>query len=200
MSRKTEHSGKKGITNSFGAFGYLVCFLQWFWAILLYFSVIESTTLLMSPRTNTHVEQSSGPAIVLPDLAQMIILGIVVVVTLAVTIYALVAVPKSIVKTSNKIVHSTAKRMAPIVIKAQHQPDTKRFRLIITAKLTLAIKGLLIIIPIVLAAASGLLEKQFIDHSIAVIVGLGLATFSAMFFAIQYLLAKLLHIKISDLW
>ena len=135
-----------------------------------------------------------------PDPVGTIILVVVVVVMVAITIYALISIPRSIVRTSNKLVHRTAETIAPLVIKAQHKQDTKRIRITITSRLALGIKAFLIVIPIALTAASRLLEKQPIDYQIAMIVGCGLACFSIMFFAAQYLLAKILHVKISDLW
>lgn len=90
--------------------------------------------------------------------------------------------------------------MAPIVIKVQHKKDTKKLHARLTSKLILAIKLLLVVIPIALTAASGLLEKQSIDYPIAIVVGCGLAGFSVAFFAFQYVLAGLLRVKMPGLW
>ena len=195
-----ERNVKKGITSTFGSLGYLFCFLQWFWAVILYLSVIQSMTSFISPISDQQVQQSSGLTFALPDPLAMIILGVIVIIMVAITIYALISVPKSIVKTGNKIVHRTATTITPLVIEAQHKKDTKKLRIRITARVALAIKILLILLPLILAAASGLLEKQSIDYPIVLLVGGGLACFSVVFFAMQYLLAKLLHVKISDLW
>jgi hypothetical protein len=130
----------------------------------------------------------------------MVLLAVVVIVMVAITIYALISVPKSIIKTSNKMVHKTADTVTPLVIKAQHKQDTKTLRMKISSRLTFAIKVLLVLIPIALTAASGLLVDQPIDHSIAMIAGYGLASFSVVFFAVQYGLAKLLRVKLLELW
>jgi hypothetical protein len=200
MEQKTEHIIRKNFSNFFGSFGYLFCFLQWLWVVMLYFSVVQSATLLISPNADKQVEQSPSFTFALPDSSEIIILVIVMTVMIAVTIYVLIKIPMSIVKTSNKIVHKTAETMTPIVIKAQHKKDTKRFHAKITSTLMLAIKLLLVVAPVMLTVASGLLEKQSIDYSIAMLIGGGLACFSAVFFAIQYSLANLLHVKASDLW
>lgn len=130
----------------------------------------------------------------------MIIAAIVVAIMVAITIYAFVKIPIGIVKTGNKIVHRTAETMTPVVIKAQHKKDTKKFHARITTKLTLAIKSLLIVIPVALTAASGLLEKQSMDYSIVMTVGWVLACLGVAFFVIQYALADLFRVKTSDLW
>lgn len=200
MKQRAGFSIKKNIANFFGSFGYLFCFLQWFWAVILYFSVIQSVILFVSPKANEQIEQPHNLTFALPDSTAMIITAIVVVVMVAITIYIFAKIPVSIVKTSNKIVHKTAETMTPVVIKAQHKKDTKKFHAKITAKLILMIKLLLIIIPIALTAASGLLEKQSMDYSIVMIIGGTLACLSAVFFALQYALAGLFHIKMSDLW
>lgn len=200
MKQKAGHSIKKRVTNAFGFFGYLLCFLQWFWAVILYLSVIQSAVLFVSPRANEPIEQPHHVAVTPPSSSEMIIAVIVVVVMVAITIYALFKIPIGIVKTGNKVVHKTAETMAPMVIRAQHKKDTKRVHAKITSKLILAIKLLLIVIPVVLTAASGLLEKQPLDYSIVMTIGWTLACLSVVFFAIQYVLARLLHVKTSDLW
>jgi hypothetical protein len=199
MSQKVGHNVKKGTANTFGSFGYLFCFMQWFWAVMLYLTVIQSITLLISPSNTNHVEQSSSFTLTQSGPLRIVILAVVVSVMVVITIYALISLPKSIVKTGNKIVHKTAETITPLVIETQHKQDTKRRRVIITSKLMLIIKLLLILVPLLLAVASRLLEKQSIDYSIVLIIGCGLACCSAASFAIQYFLAKLLHVKISDL-
>ncbi|HSW77703.1 MAG TPA: hypothetical protein VLG36_02810 [Candidatus Chromulinivoraceae bacterium] len=200
MEQKSKRNPKRGIANFFGALGYFFGFLQWFWAVLLYFSVIQSVTLFVSPNADKPVVSSPVPAFTLPNSVEMIILGVTVVVMVAVTIYALIKIPVSIVKTGNKVVHKTAQTMTPIVMKTQHKKDTKKFRDKLTTRLIFAIKLLLIIIPVILTSASGWLEKQSVDYSIALVVGCGLAALSIVFFTLQYAVAGVLRVKIRDLW
>lgn len=200
MKQKIEPSIKKNIANFFGAFGYLICSLQWFWVVMLYFSVVQSVVLLVASHPDKHVEQSSGFTVAPPNSSEMIILAIVTAIMIILTIYILIKIPMSIVKTGNKIVHQTAEAIVPVVMKVQHKKDTKKFRILLTSKLMLAIKSLLIILPVTLTAMSGLLEKQSIDYSIAMIISCSLACLGVGFFAIQYTLAGVLRIKIADLW
>jgi hypothetical protein len=200
MKQRAEQNVKKNIANSFGSFGYLLCFLQWLWVSVLYFSVIQSISSLLTPHSGQQVEQSPGLTFSLPNSSEMIILGVVTTIMVAIAVYALIKIPMDIVKNGNKFVHKTAETMTPVVIKAQHKKDTKKFHAKMSSKLTLAIKLLLVIIPLVFTAASGWLEKQPIDYSIVMILGSGLACFSLVFFTIQYVLAGLFRVKMSDLW
>ena len=46
MKRKEKGNIKINSVNVLGTIGYLFCFLQWFWAIMLYFGVIQSIPLI----------------------------------------------------------------------------------------------------------------------------------------------------------
>jgi len=199
MKQKEKTNIKKSTVNFVGSIGYLFCFLQLFWVVMLYFSVIQSIPLA-PPETDKQIEQFPGFTLTLPDPIEATIVGIVVVVMIVLTLYILVKIPMSIAKTSNAVVHSAAEAMTPVVIKAQHKKDIKKFRVKITTRLILAIKVLLVIVPIVLTAASGLLEQQSIDYSIAMIIGGGLACLSAAIFIVQYMMASILRVKPLDLW
>jgi hypothetical protein len=201
MEQKTEHRAKrKAIANFFGGLGYFFCFLQWFWAVALYFSVIQSVILFVAPSAESPVERSPVLAFELPSAVSMIILAITVVVMVIITVYVLVKMPIGIAKTGNKAVHQAAKTVTPVIIKAQHKKDTRRFREKIEAEVMLLIKLSLVVIPVVLAAVSGLLGQQSVSYSIALIVGGGLACLSVAPFIVQYGLAGVFRIKLKDLW
>jgi hypothetical protein len=191
---------KHRVANAFGALGYFFCFLQWFWAVMLYLSVIQSATLFISSTADQPVEQTPPTALALPGWAEAIVVGIVIVIMLALTVYALIKIPASIAKTGSKVLRKTTTTVTPLVIKVQHQPNTKKTRAKITARLILAIKLLLVIIPLSATALSGLLEKQSIDYAIAIVLGCVLASGGVLFFSIQYALARLLRIKLSAIW
>lgn len=192
---------KRNITNLFGSFGYIFCFFQWLWAAMLYFAVIQSVALFTSSPTDRQVEQSSSSfTFVLPNPLEMIIIITVTIAMAVLTVYVLVRIPADVAKTSHKMVDKTTKTIVPIIIKSRHKKDTKKARARITSKLVLVIKLLLITLPIVLTALSGLLENPAIDYTIAMIVGGGLAGFGMASFVAQYLLANLFHVKTFDLW
>lgn len=201
MDQRTEpRSKRRTVANFFGGLGYLFCFLQWFWVVALYFSVVQSVILFVAPSADTPVERSPTLTLEIPSTVSMVIAAITVVVMVIVTVYVLAKMPIGIAKSSNKAVHRAAKTVAPVIIKAQHKKDTKKIRIKIEAEVMLLIKLLLVVIPIALTVGSGLLEQQSVSYSIALIIGGGLACLSVIQFAIQYGLAGALHVKLKDLW
>lgn len=201
MNAEAKPNFKKHIANFFGAIGYLVCSLQWLWMIMLYFSLIKALMLLISPSADSPVVKPS-PATV--DLSSntplMIVAAIIVIIMVVLTIYIIVKMPSIIAKTGKKIVHTTANSATPIVLHIQHKKDTTRNHKKLTLRLILAIKIILITVPIILAFTSQFIEKQMIDFSIAIYVSLFLACSSIISFAIQYFLARLLSVSRQDLW
>lgn len=201
MKQKTKSSLKKNAVNFFGAFGYLYCMLQWFWAVMLYFSVIQSTTNFISPDASTrHIEQASSVNLAVPDPLKWIVLGAVVILMVGITAYALVKMPMMIVKSSHKAVRTTAKTVAPAIIKLQHKPETEKAKRKVALWLMPVIKAALVITPLAFTICSGLLDKQYVDYTIATGVGYALAAMSLVSFALQYLLSKLLRVAASALW
>jgi len=199
MKQKPERSTKRKVVNVFGSLGYLFCFLQWFWAVMAYFSVIQSAAVFVSPDAGQPVEPSHF-TFTQPNPLEAIILAIVTVLMIGVTIYVLIKTPVKIAKTSSKIVHKTTESVVPLVIKSQHKKDTKRLRDRITSKLVIMFKILLILIPAAATVLSGLLDSRPLDYSIILVLAAGLTGFSVLFFGLQYLLAAALRIKLSDLW
>lgn len=191
---------KRTIANTFGAFGYLFCSLQWFWAAMLYLTVIQSAILWLSPPANEQAPQLPRLAFAIPNQVELVIMAIVVVVMVALTIYGLARLPFSLAKAGRKTVHKTTEKVVPIVIRAQHKKDTKKQRKLLTVRIRLIMKLVLILVPIVLTASSGLLHELPIDYLIAVTIGGGIAVMSVLFFVIQYLLAIWLRVTMSDLW
>ena len=136
----------------------------------------------------------------LPGPIEAVVLGIVTVLMILITIYVLVKLPVTIAKTSKKIIHKTSESVTPILISSQHIKDTKSNRTFITAKVILVFKVLFILTPVLLTTISRSVEKLPIDYSIAAVIGFGLACFSVAFFIIQYSLARLLRVKLSNIW
>ena len=200
MKQKTKDTAKKNTVNLFGALGYLFCVLQWFWVTILYFSVIQTAITFTIPDTNQHAAQISVPQFTLPDPVMGWVLGSITAIMIAVTIYALVSMPAKTVKASSTIVYKAAQTMAPVAIKAQHKKDTRSLRAKITPRLVFFLKLLLIIIPTVLTFASGILQEHPIEYSIVTIIGCGLALFSLVSFTAQYVVSRLLRVKVQELW
>lgn len=188
------------MTNTFGAFGYLFCFLQWLWVTMLYFTVIQSVLLLLFPPPSEQAQQPPSLVFTPPSQLELIIVIIVVVLMVLLTIYVLIKMPLTIAKAGRKTVHKTTEKVVPLAIKAQRKKDTKKLREWLSVKIVFVLKVLLVGIPAILAVGSWLLEEPPIDYVITVVIAGGLAGLSVIFFAAQYLLAALFRIKLSNLW
>jgi hypothetical protein len=190
---------KTNVTNFFGAFGYFCCSLQWFWVILLYSSFITGLALYMSQGADNNVVES--PAVINQgSTLSMIILAVTAIIIVALTIYILIKIPSTIVKTSKNIVHKTAEDATPLILRIQHKKDNKRNHLKLTPRLILGMKVILIIAPVILSLTSQFIDKQIIDFYIAMYVSLLLAILSVIFFVFQYILASIFVINRQDIW
>lgn len=201
MNKTNKVNLKTKISNLFGAFGYLSCSLQWLWAVLLYFSLINALFLFV--KSNDAVEVVDRAQVIASpssDISVLIFSAIIIVVMLVLTIYVIIRIPSTIVKTSKKVVNETAEGLTPLLLKVQHKKDTKKRHLKLSSRLIFVIKATLIIAPLILSLLSRLLSQQMVDYFVAVVISLWLAGFSIVLFCLQYLLAKLFAIRMRDLW
>lgn len=186
---------KSGIVRLTGAIGYLFCSLQWLWTIMLFMPAILGSEFVKQMQ-----QKSVAPPPVQPiDLSGfgMIFAIIITVIALVATIYILIKMPSSIGKSGSKITHKAANAALPIVTRHKILPAKKRLQL--TARLLFAIKLSLCIIPFVtmLFADSGVAD---ITQTVITTIGGVLAICSIIFFSIQALLAKLLHVNYKLTW
>lgn len=207
MNIKEKMNFKRSIANFFGAFGYLSCILQWLWAVMLYFSLIESAVLFFSsPASDSQIiKPIPATANVIttinsgPNIFSIIIAAIVIAIMVALTLYIFIKMPSIIIKTSKKVVQETADNVAPLVLRIQHKKDTKGNKIKLTPILVIIMKIILVTIPTILAIMSRFIENQMIDSYISTCVGLFLAGSSLLFFGAQYLVGKFFAIKRQDL-
>ena len=200
MDIKTNTNFKIQFTNFFGGFGYFFCSLQWFWAVILYFSFLKEVGLTISTSSDSQIVK---PAVVVdsgPNVLAIIIMVVITIIMTALTIYIIIKIPSIIVKTSKKFVHQTAENVTPLVLQIQHKKDTNRIHIKLSAQLIIVMKVLLIIIPLIMSYLSQFIDNTFFDFNISMYVSLWLACFCLVFFVFQYALAGLLAIKRQDLW
>lgn len=197
MKQSQKQRIKRGIVTTFDSIGYLFCFLQWFWVALLYLAVIQPMMSPIAPAQSEKVYQSPDIAFTLPDPVQTTIIAIVVVIMVVITLYALIALPKNIAKTSNRAVHRATNTLVPIAIKAGHKKDTKKNRAVLTPKVLFVVKLALVALPILLTAASVFIDTLAIDYAVATVVGYSIATLSMVFFGLHYAAAKVFRIQSS---
>jgi len=200
MNIKIKYNFKRNVVNFFGAFGYIFCSLQWLWATALNFSLIMAFVSFISPNPSNHAVKSteslslgSNPLVIIISIAVTIIMALI-------TMYIIVKIPSTIVKTTKKALHNTAENVTPLVLRIQHKKDTKKNHISLTPRLVLIFKIILITAPLILSFTSKFVDKQMFDFYIAMFISLWLACASIVFFAFQYILAVILSTKRQDLW
>ena len=205
---KTKSNFKLKLANSFGSIGYFFCSMQWFWVVLLYFSLIKSFALSTIP--NASIDSQPPQPVILdpdtvtaassgPDIFFIIIATAITILIFAITIYVIVKMPSTISKASKNVVRGAAENATPILLQIQHKKDTKQNHIKLTPMLVLIMKLLLIIIPIGLTFASLFIPEQLVDFNISLIVSFWLLSISLFAFLIQYLLGKVFSLKIQDI-
>lgn len=203
MQSKSKSNFKKNIANFFGALGYLFVSLQWLVIIMVYSGVMmEFLSGFAGPEREPVVTPVSTATSVVGagvNMPMLIIGGIVVVVMVLVSIYVFVKIPSTIVKTGHKVTQKAAEHTTPLVLKLRHKKDTKKNRNFLTPLIIVIIKGVIIAVPVILSYTSQSLEDQALDYHVTMYLGLWLAGFSVVCFGLQYLMAKLLAVKIPEL-
>lgn len=199
MESRPKINMKNKITNFFGGLGYLACIVQWLWTVLLFIEPIKDFLIIFVPTIEERIDK---PQIAVLEYNPLIaiISTVITIIFLGLSIYLIYKVPTSLAKNSNRIVHETTKAVTPLIIKATHQKQTKKILLKLTARIVFFIKLFLIVAPLILVLASGLIDKQVFEARISITTGIFLASVSLLWFSIEYTLAKIFHIKFSEIW
>lgn len=201
MSKITKQKSiAKTTSNIFGVFGYLICSMQWLWFVLLYFSFIDgASSFFISQNSNQSVKAIQTTATNSPDIFAVIFMGIIIVLMIALTVYCLIKIPLTIVKSGSKVVNETAENLAPIILNVQKKKDTKTRRFKLSVKLAIIAKSSLITLPLILSLSSKLLDKQMVPYEIAFYASLWLFGLSLISFVVQYLFAKIFYVSYKEL-
>lgn len=211
MNKNNKEDFKKNIVNSFALVGYFMCFLQWLWVVLLYYSLIEKIGRVLYSDSSSSGEDSllvpvriinigSSGGVSLPglDFIMILVTFSIAAVVIVLTLYYLLKMPSTIVKTSEKIVHEAANKVLPLALRLQHKKDTKRNKVKITPKLIIIIKAFLLILALILTCLSKFVDNPYMDLNIAIIVGGILAGFCFCMYLLQYCFGWLLKISLND--
>jgi len=189
---------KTGIVNSFGAMGYIFVVFQWMFSVMIYFQFIK--LLLPSSSESVDTDKIVVVSNSEPSLLMIMFAAAVVVVSVILTVYYFVKLPSMMVGAGKKAVNKTAKSATPFVLKVQHKKDTKKNRKQLTPKLIIILKLMIIIIPVIFVFISQLYAIDILSYDMRVSVGLWLLDFSLAMFFLQYVFARLLSVKINDLY
>jgi len=200
MSSASKIKFKRKLANFFGGLGYFFVAFQWLLAVLVYSNFIKSLLSAFTPVVTKPV--STTPIVInLASNTPLMIVGVVITLAVVVlSIYIFVKIPTTIVKTTKNVVHEVAETTAPVVLHVQHVHDTKPSRRKIILRITVIIKALIIIAPLVLSFCSQFTAHQTFDFFLTMYMSLWLAGLATVSFVLQYALAGLLAVKRQDIW
>lgn len=191
-----ERNDKKiELVNFFGAIGYISSCLGWIWALIQYinhiFPLLETNEqLIIIPVKTIPTETGIGPIIFGSAVAILMIV---------ISIFLIIKIPGMISSAGKKIVQSTADKAAPFIIKSMHKRVTKKAKLKLSAKLKFVLKILIVLLPVIISALTIFSDKQELEYLIVITVSMIIAVFSILFFATQYISAKLFIIDAKDI-
>lgn len=200
MNKKQKSNLKKKATNFLGAVGYFFCSLQWLWTLLLYSSLITGLAKIMNTETTKQTMQPSANIDLTASVPMIIITAVITFVMVTLTLYILIKIPSTLIKSSKKVAQTVAEGAAPLILQAQNKKVTKRSRLKLTPFLIVIMKCILIFFPVILAFTSQFIEKPAFDFFISMYIGVLLACLSLLFFVFQYFAAELMSVKKQDIW
>jgi len=206
MKLKTKKLLKTRIANAFGVLGYLSCTLQWLWVIVLYSSLIQvianffiengtKQESLVSPINSSSLASGNDTNVIFA-----IISATVVCLFIVLSLYMIVKIPASIVKTTRNTIHKAAESATPLVSEIQNKKDTKARHKKLSYQIVFVIKIILVVAPVIICYFTRFLDKQIFSYNGGIIISLWLALISLTFFIIQYFLARLFLIDKKEIW
>ena len=169
------------------AVAYIVCILQWFWAMVLYLPLIRDSHVLdlfiTNPEQPRPIVETSPTE---PSVWVMVFAVAITVAVLGLTIYVLVKTPKAIRTTGQKITHTTAKKyIVPAISGKKKLPQKKLY--VLTLKVEFLIKLGLVIVPFVASLLAYISPLPF-EYRVIAVSSATLASISFLFFTLEFML------------
>lgn len=201
MPSKKNDKIKIWFVNFFGVIAYCVVALQVLLVFLAYFEPVGSLIKLIMPNANPSPEPivPIDPVIPIqpsePSIFAAILGFVVVAFMVGLSIYALIKTPSILARGGKKVVDKTAEASAPLIIRVTGKKTTKRRIKLLTPMIKIAVKAVLIVLPLTASLLSFSVEQTRIDYSIIQVSALFLASLAFGLFVIQYLLAKAFAVK-----
>jgi heme/copper-type cytochrome/quinol oxidase subunit 4 len=193
----TKKYGCSRWVNALGALGYLSLFVQWLWSIIMIgYPSLEDGSL-------THFLQpsSTSDAIRLPDMVipMAVALPFTIIVTVVVVVATLIAffsLPRTIGKGGATVTHKAAKVSTDYAARHHHikKSEKKRLdtRIIALLKITLSfVAFILVILPH---------PATPLEYRLVVLVGALEFAATLIYFAGQYLVARIRQVDPTTVW
>ncbi|UTX51043.1 hypothetical protein KI440_02440 [Candidatus Saccharibacteria bacterium TM7i] len=195
-------SRRERFVSGFGATGYFFAVIQWLMAFALYFVWIYTYFLVpmqptATPNTPAPTPAPAVPSFEAPSPFVTVLLALFALAMIGVTIYALIVFPRLVSRAGSKAATVVAKQAAPLVLKAQHLPETKKNTLKISGRIIIVLKVLMVAVPLGLAWASQFIGEQVLSLDMALLAAAVLAVPTAFFFVAQYVCAWAMKVPLE---
>lgn len=189
---------KRVFANIFGTLGYMSLLLQWLWAgLTLGYPLIASdqfqTVFLPKPTTPTEPALS----VTVPDPIAIIFMILAVIFAVGVTIYMIIAVPRTIGRVGKKVTIKSAETIAPYV--THHKKVSKKRQKSLLERISWSVKFTLAILPL-LAALLPVSSKLGLSASVVIGIAIICASFTLLWFMAQFIVAKIGGLDAKDIW
>ena len=201
-SAPTAASWKHRLANLFGAAGYFFAILLWGFCAIAYLpSILELPYFTEKAAVPAPQPIVDVPTVNLEgNVLAFIFIAITVIVMLGLTFFFVASVPIALVKGSRKTLRRSAQIATDAAIKATHKKPTEKLRRQLQPRVLLAVKGVVLILGV--AAGFGLFGLS--DLEFPALLGVYVATFfacvAAIFFVLQFALARWLRVPLNLLW
>lgn len=182
--------------NAFGALGYLSLLFQWMWSLILlaYPVITDPNSTLLQHSARPTIPSPTTQIDVNPFMAGLLI--IITMIILGFAVITIVRLPKTIGKTGARLTRSTTNLILPAI--THHEPIAPARRRLLSFKIILALKAALILLPLISLLFAPAIPE--LTRTAGFVVGAFCAIGSSLYFAIQYIIARLGRVKMNALW
>lgn len=189
---------KLHIANIFGTLGYVSVMFQWLWMLVVLATPILSNDFaapLFLPSENSTPVQPIATEI--PGPLAMIFMVLAVVFAISVSVYAVVAVPRTIGRSGQKVTKVSAQVVLPRI--THHRKISKKRQKTLLERITWSIKLVVITIPVI-ALLLPVPAELGLERDVVVGFGLYCAVVSLLWFGLQFIFARLARLPNDRLW
>lgn len=200
MARFRKKPIPRKIANFFGAFGYVNISFQWLWCLLpLLLALVDNDTVqrLIFPAQPVSSTPTPTTGFALPSFVEIIIMIVAVVFALALTIYAMYLIPKSIGKTGQRITQKSATAVIPLITHKRKLSNKKRAKL--QLQVSWSLKLALVLLPAFISLVVQPHRLQ-LDHTVFLAMGLAMMAWSLVLFGIQFGIMKIAKLDPKNIW
>lgn len=196
MKKKQQKFNKEErIANFCGIVGYFFGTLTWLWSALFYLNLLLTLDIFKS-ESSAPVAPTPKPTTSLNPTFNIIFAGLMIILMLGLTVYALLKIPKMVSQSSQQALKQISRLTIPLISRLHKKKLNKKQHFKLTLSVIVMLKAFLLIAPLGLIFASQLLKVQpEISLEIRALVGFFLAFWGLLGFLIQYSLAYFFKIK-----